>query len=632
MENFLIRFHDSALQPIWEKVQRAERLSFEDGMQLFRTSDFLALGKMAHFVQKKKSGDAVYFVVNQKIEPTNICVHSCKCCDFSKKRGEPTAYEMSIEEILAKLSNEIQEVHITGGLHPDWDWEYYLEMIRRIRASFPSIGIKAFTAVEIDYFYRKFQLSVEDILKQLKEAGLQALPGGGAEVFSERVRKELFPQKISAERWLDIHRTAHRLGIPTNATLLYGHIETMEERLSHLMKLRELQDETGGFLSFVPLAFQPGASGIKSPDKFTSAIDDLKLIAISRLMLDNFPHIKAYWVMSTEEVASAALNFGADDIDGTVGGERIAHDAGAKSAASLTKERIVSIIREAGKIPVERDLYYTPRILHAENVIGRIPYLNSVPFFECFDQQRFKLLPVTPRRMGFLAEQNQLLAGLFSLCDFLRMKEHLTPLPFCLAARDQVKSVLLFTNDGWSGLEGKTIGVTDATATSIMLLKILLWKKYGIHANFERMSPIINDYTSFDAVLLIGDEALKHQKHGLQGFELVYDLAWEWYEWKRLPFIFALWGIQSTATAEQKEELQKALSESLAKAEGRYAELCAFHTNDLKISEHDCVEYLEGFTFRVGEREQTAITEFEKLLNEVITMEEQEGAYGRRTS
>ncbi|HEY4643418.1 MAG TPA: CofH family radical SAM protein, partial [Bacteroidota bacterium] len=318
---FEIRFCDERLLPIWEKILSGERLTLDDGIAMYASRDLLSVGKMAHAVQRMKSGDAVYFVLNQKIEPTNICVLSCKFCDFATKQGRPDAYEMTTEEILSKLSPDLQEVHITGGMPPDWPWERYLDILRSIKARFPDIDIKAFTAVEIDFFHKKFKLPIDEVLHQLKEAGLRTMPGGGAEVFSERVRRILFNQKIGANAWLDIHRTAHRMGVPTNATLLYGHIETVEERVAHLIKLRELQDETGGFLSFIPLAFQPGDTGIKVSTEFTSATDDLKTVAISRLMLDNFPHIKAYWVMLTEEVAGIALNFGADDMDGTVGEE-----------------------------------------------------------------------------------------------------------------------------------------------------------------------------------------------------------------------------------------------------------------------------------------------------------------------
>jgi aminodeoxyfutalosine synthase len=619
--NSEIHFRDEHLQPIWQKVQNGERLTLDDGKLLFQTRDIISLGKMAHFVQKNRSSDAVYFVLNQKIEPTNVCVLSCKFCNFAVKQGDPGAYEMTIAEMLAKLTPEIQEVHMTGGLHPDWNWEYYLDMMRQIRTNFPNLDIKAFTAVEIDFFHKKFKLSIEDVLRQLKEAGMRTMPGGGAEVFSERVRKELFHQKIGAQSWLDIHRIAHTLGIASNATILYGHIETIEERLEHLIQLRDLQDETGGFLSFIPLAFQPGDTGIKPRDQFTSAIDDLKMIAISRLMLDNFPHIKAYWVMLTEEVASVALNFGADDMDGTVGGERIAHDAGAISPSSMAKDQLIKIIRDAGKIPVERDIYYNPIKLYSDHVIGKIPYLNSVPFYENIERRQFKILPVTPRRMGVLSAKGMLDAGLFSLVNFFQQKDRLDPLDYCIATRDQVKSVLLFSNHGWQDLKGKTIGIIDDTATSVMLLKVLLEKRYGVKALFKRMNSGVNNYAEFDAVLLIGDEALRSRKSGLAGFEIVYDLATEWYEWKKLPFVFALWAVQKSMPAQQKDELRGIIQQSLARAEENYAAVGQSQAKRINLTSDESVEYLEGFNFRVGERERAAIELFHELLHEIESVE-----------
>jgi len=616
-----INFRDALLQPVWRKIEAGGRLSIDDGRVLFQTQDIISLGKMAHFVQKSRSGDAVYFVLNQKIEPTNVCVLSCKFCNFAVKKGDVNAYEMSIDEILGKLTPEIHEVHMTGGLHPDWEWAYYLRIISVIRNKFPNLDIKAFTAVEIDFFHKKFKLPIEKVLRQLKEAGIRTLPGGGAEVFSERVRKELFHQKIGAQRWLEIHRTAHKLGIASNATILYGHIETIDERLEHLIKLRELQDETGGFLSFIPLAFQPGNTGIKPRDQFTSAIDDLKMIAVSRLMLDNFPHIKAYWVMLTEEVASIALNFGADDMDGTVGGERIAHDAGAVSPSTMAKDHIIKIIQDAGKIPVERDIYYNPINVYTKNVIGKIPYLNSAPFYENIERRQFKILPVTPRRMGVLSLQGQLDAGLFSLMDYFRQRAKLESLDYCIATRDQVKSVLLFSNHGWKYLDGKKIGIIDDSATSVKLLEVLLKKKYGVKASLYRMNSGVNDYTKYDAVLLIGDEALRSRKYGLAGFEIIYDLATEWYEWKKLPFVFAIWAVKKTMTQDKKDELKGIIRQSLESAEENYEAVGQLLAKRINLTDEEMVDYLSGFNFRVGVRERAAIDGFYKLLMEIDTLE-----------
>jgi len=612
-----INFRDKQLHPIWNKLQRGERLTLQDGLTMYKSPDFLSLGKMAHFVQQQKSGDAVYFVLNQKIEHTNICVLSCKFCDFATKKGRPDAYEMTTEEILSKLTPDIHEVHITGGMPADWPWERYLDIVRSITEKFPNMDVKAFTAVEIDFFHKKFKMPVEEVLRQLQAAGLRTMPGGGAEIFSERVRKLLFPQKIGAKGWFGVHKAAHKLGIPTNSTMLYGHIETLEERIIHMMKLREAQDETGGFLTFIPLAFQPGDTGIKPKNQFTSAIDDLKTIAISRLMLDNFPHIKAYWVMLTEEVASVALNFGADDMDGTVGGEKIAHDAGAISPMALAKDQLIKIIEDAGKIPVERDAFYNPLNIYTDNVIGKIPYLNSVPFYANLEKRQFKILPVAPRRMGVLSKQALIDAGLFSLMDYFEQEAQLELMGWCIATRDQVKSVMLFSNEGWRDLNGKTIGITDDTATSVKLLRVLLEKKYGVKATFERLHSGVNDCSKYDAVLLIGDEALRRNKTGLNGFELVYDLAKEWYDWQKLPFVFAVWAMKKSLADVTKKELKNILSHSLVASEENFAAVGNLHGKQIGLSSDEAHEYLAGFNYRLGEREREAMGLFRELIAEV---------------
>jgi len=351
-----IDFQDQALTRIWEKVLQNKRLDREDGLAILNTWDVVALGRIADHVKRTKSGDYVYFVINRQLNPTNVCVLDCKFCDFAAKPKDPHAYEMSMDEVLSPLSDELSEVHIVGGLHPTWPFEKYLDIQRAIHEAHPKIQIKAWTAVEIDWFAQIADLSIEEVLGKLREAGLASLPGGGAEVFSARVRDELFKRKIGEERWFEVHRIAHRMGIPSNATLLYGHIETYEERVDHMLKLREQQEEAPGFLSFIPLAFQPGHTGIV--DRQVSAIEDLRTVACARLLLDNFPHIKSYWIMLGEETASIALNFGANDLDGTIGEERIAHAALAKSPVGLARDRLVDMITEAGKVPVERDALY----------------------------------------------------------------------------------------------------------------------------------------------------------------------------------------------------------------------------------------------------------------------------------
>lgn len=361
-----VAFTDTNLIPIWERVLDGQRLSADDGLALFASSDFSAIGRMADHVKRAKSGEKVYFVINTHINPTNVCVLNCKFCDYVSDRNAEGAWEMTVEEILDHITPEMTEVHIVGGHHPDWTFEYHEGYIRAIREAFPNIQIKAFTAAEIDYFSRRWKVSVEDVLDRLIAAGLNSMPGGGAEIFSERVAKELrYKGKAQAARWLEIHGMAHERGIPSNATMLYGHIETHAERVQHLHLLREQQDKSGGFLAFIPLEYQ--VSEEKIVQRHASALEDLKTIAVSRLMLDNFPHVKAYWIMLQEETAGIALNFGADDVDGTIQKERIAHAAESFSPAGNTRQKLVRLIRDAGKTPVERDALYNELKTYTED-------------------------------------------------------------------------------------------------------------------------------------------------------------------------------------------------------------------------------------------------------------------------
>lgn len=356
---------DSRLRAVAEKVEAGERLGLEDGLVCLSTSDLFGLGRVADRAKTRKSGDRVLYVLNRQLNPTNLCVLTCKFCDFAAKKGDTHAYEMTMDEILAHGSEDIDEIHIVGGLHPKWRFEDYVEIVRRLHETWPRLQIKAWTAVEIDWFAKISKKSLEEVLLTLKDAGVVAMPGGGAEVFSERIRQELYKSKMGHERWFEIHRIAHGLGIRSNCTLLFGHIETHEERVSHMLQVRELQDETGGFFSFIPLEYQLGTTQLVP--RGASADDGLRTIATSRLLLDNFDHIKAYWVMLGEETASVALNFGADDLDGTIVEEKIAHLALAPSPVGLTQQRILKLIREAGKVPVRRDALYHVLEIHHED-------------------------------------------------------------------------------------------------------------------------------------------------------------------------------------------------------------------------------------------------------------------------
>src|SRR5512139_572542 len=347
-----------------DKIESGTRLTHDDGLELYRSYDLLALGRMASLVARRKNGDRVHFVQNMHINPTNICVNRCKFCAFSRSRGEAGAYEMTLDDILAKARSAeqgVRELHIVSGLHPDLPFSWYLEMLRSLRREFPRIHLKAFTAVEIDYLAKLSGMTLRDTLLALREAGLGSLPGGGAEIFNPAVRTTLCAEKISGDRWLEIMETAHGIGLKSNATMLYGHIESIEDRVDHLLKLRELQDRTGGFQAFIPLSFHAQNTEIKK-SSYTTGFDDLKTLAVSRLLLDNFDHIKAYWVMPGEKITQVSLSFGVDDIDGTVVEERITRMAGGTTDGSMTRDELVNLITQAGKIPVERDtVYHTVR-------------------------------------------------------------------------------------------------------------------------------------------------------------------------------------------------------------------------------------------------------------------------------
>ncbi len=343
------------------KIENGARISDAEALELFASDDLLAIGELAALANRRQNGDRVYFNVNRHINYTNLCVNRCTFCAFSKGVEDEGCYTLALNDILEKCAEAgaagATEIHMVGGLHPDLPFDFYLEMLAAIRADNPQLHIKAFTAVEIDYFSRLTGQSIEQVVLELMEAGLGSMPGGGAEILGERVRAQICPEKISGERWLEVTETVHRAGLKTNATMLFGHVEEYADRLDHLAKLRALQDRTGGFQAFIPLAFQPDNTRVPGA-KGVGGVDALKTLAISRLYLDNFRHVKAYWVMLGLKIAQVALAFGVNDLDGTVVEEKIGHDAGADSPQALAKEQIVGLIRKAGKVPVERDTLY----------------------------------------------------------------------------------------------------------------------------------------------------------------------------------------------------------------------------------------------------------------------------------
>jgi aminodeoxyfutalosine synthase len=367
-----MKARDPSLAPIAEKVQHAERLTRDDALALFRSHDLLAIGALADAANRAKNGDRVYFAANQHINPTNVCVlrNTCVFCSFARMPKEDGAYTRSLEEVFAEADaareNATREFHIVGGLHPKLKLDYYLDMFRGLRERHPGVHIKALTAVEVAHLARLEGMKVGEVLRAMKDAGVTSLPGGGAEVFSPAARATIADRKLTGDEWLAVHREAHAVGLPSNCTMLYGHVETLEDRVDHLLALRALQDETHGFLTYIPLAYHPDhnelGEALGRTGTATTGCDDLKNIAVGRLVLDNIPHVKTHWPMVTPFISQVSLGFGCDDLEGTVVFERVYHEAGAGTPMWLSYDEIIGLIRGAGKEPVERDsLYQTVR-------------------------------------------------------------------------------------------------------------------------------------------------------------------------------------------------------------------------------------------------------------------------------
>jgi aminodeoxyfutalosine synthase len=362
------RITDPALQPIADKVAAGERLTAAEGVTLFRTPDLLGLGTLADAVNRAKHGDRVTFASNQHINPTNVCIlrKTCVFCSYARLPKEEGAYRYTMEQVWAEAaqaeSSMTREFHIVGGLDMHAGLDYYAEMFRGLKARHPQVHIKALTAVEIAHIARIEKMTVRDVLVALREAGLDTMPGGGAEVFSPGVRATIAEKKLAGSEWIDVHRTAHGLGIRTNCTMLYGHVETVEDRIHHLGMLRDLQDETGGFLAYIPLAYHPDNNELGEElgrtGTATTGMDDLRNLAVGRLFLDNFEHVKSHWIMVTPALSQLALHFGVNDLEGTVVREKIYHEAGAHTAQGMSLAELLRTIRGAGKVPVERDSFY----------------------------------------------------------------------------------------------------------------------------------------------------------------------------------------------------------------------------------------------------------------------------------
>lgn len=351
----------SGLLEIGRKVERGERLTSDDGLALYRTKEVAALSELADFANRRRNGLRVGYNVNRHINYSNVCKLSCMFCAFAKKRGQEGAYEFTMEEILERAREAWEagadEIHIVGGLHPDWPYEYYPSLLRAIKSRYPELHLKAFTAVEIDYFAELSGKTHAEVLCELTEAGLGSMPGGGAEILTDRVWKKIYRDKMGPDKWIEVHRIAHREGVKSNSTMLHGHIERDDEKVAHMLRIRELQDETGGFMTFIPLRFHPENTPIAKLG-IVHGVSSVREIAVGRLLLDNIPHVKTYWIMTSLEVAQICLTAGADDMDGTVVEEKITHMAGARTPEFVSEVDLRRCIEEAGRVPYRRDTLY----------------------------------------------------------------------------------------------------------------------------------------------------------------------------------------------------------------------------------------------------------------------------------
>jgi aminodeoxyfutalosine synthase len=379
------RFIGAELMDIYEKIVTEERLSFEDGVRLYKSPNLSAVGYLANIVRERLHGDRAYYVRNQHINYTNICNKFCKFCSFYAKKGGPAPYEMDMAEVKRRLKEyahiPITEVHMVGGINPRLPYQYYLDLLRTVKEARPNVHIKAFTMVELVEIQRQAQKPLETVLLELKEAGLDSLPGGGIEILSERVHQELFDRKLDGDGWMEVARTVAKVGLTQYATMLYGHIETLEERVEHLVTIRALQDETKHFVTMTPLSFHPEGTDLEELPH-TTGYDDLRNVALARLMLDNFAHIKSFWIMNTAQITQTALWYGADDVDGTIHEYEITYKDGemGNKRQVLTRSQMVKLIEEAGRTPIERDSLYheiVPAEEPAERVLTRIPLTTA---------------------------------------------------------------------------------------------------------------------------------------------------------------------------------------------------------------------------------------------------------------
>ncbi len=649
-----IPVQDPVLQPIAEKVAAGERLTRDDALALFRTDDLLGLGAMADFSNRRRNGNRVFFSANQHINPTNVCVlrSTCTFCSFARMPKEDGAYTRTLDEVFAEAEaargNPTREFHIVGGLHPRLRLSYYTDMIRGLKARHPGVQIKALTAVEIAHLARIEKTSSVEVLKALKESGLDTLPGGGAEVFSTAVRETIAKRKLVGEEWLQVHREAHELGIPSNCTMLYGHVETLEDRVEHLEGLRALQDETSGFLTYIPLAYHPDHNELGEElgrtGSATTGYDDLKNIAVGRLFLDNIPHVKTHWPMVTPFLSQVALEFGCDDVEGTVVYERIYHDAGATTPMMMSYGELVRFIKAAGKEPVERDSFYrevrrfadddpvfeareekretgdggTERQVESALRLGRIAYINCYPVYGAIDRGMVRvparLVTGSPTELNELLAVGELDVSVVSAVEYARNAQQYHLLPdLAISSDGPVRSVALFSKRPAQELNGQTVLVSASSKTSVLLLELLAREVWGVKLRVAEARAEAADLPNLaalphEAVLVIGDPALLLASRGAYAHR--YDLGEEWRRWTGLPFVFAVWAARRDADRTAVKAVHNSLLEARSWGLAHLDELARDAARRTGIPLDQCREYLSGLDYSFTYRHLEGLTSF----------------------
>lgn len=586
---------DAGLGPIADKVLAGERLTDADTLTLFESPDVVAIGLLANHVREERHGEVSWFNRNQHINATNVCEATCIFCSFSRlKTGDPNAYTMTFDEALSRLhalrDAFITEVHIVNGLNPDLPFDYYPGLLRALKEERPDLHIKGFTAVEVHYYAEKYGMTVPEVLDHLRDAGLDSLPGGGAEIFADRARKKLCHDKVDTEGWLGIHRTAHQMGFRTNCTMLFGSIETLEERVDHMRRLRDLQDETGGFQTFIPLKFHNENNRLRNVAETTDA-DCWKTLAIGRLYLDNFPHVKAYWPMMGIQVAQLAQDFGVSDLDGTVREERIYHMAGARTPQGLNREELIALIERADRKALERDTLYrvaasTPGLLETTGPaeparIASVGYLNAWPLTAFLDEERHTVVRDVPSRIAEQLSAGEVDVALVSVAALLDEGDWRIVPGMAIGADGPVESVLLVAEtepEAWT-----EVLLDGASRTSVVLAQILLARgplkdRVG-ELNFRTVEPGTSAEQAGGTVaaVVIGDPARRvPERLGVR-----FDLAELWKRWTDLPFVFAAWGCRADLDPRLGGELREAA------AKGREAIASTFDGADRAyLSEH----------------------------------------------